>query len=207
MGTFRISRFSKLDFTYSLAKIFFGRLDKDLQISFLSSLQENGGKSMVQRIIHQFDHHQQEPLPTVGSTAPSLPQVQRPPIQIPLQHVQPPPQVVRHPGGGLVYTSRSIHPEPQGPGVPHSGINIVGMPRSVHSTSMTLTNGARAPSSREGSLSSDSGEGRAASPLMNLKCEICGLTGITSNKALQQVIKKFSQCGNFNHFLPLSVFT
>ena len=154
---------------------------------------------MVQRIIHQFDHHQQEPLPTVGSTAPALPQVQRPPIQLPLQHVQPPPQVVRHPGGGLVFTSRSIHHEPQGPGVPPPGINIVGMPRSVHSTSMTLTNGARAPSSREGSLSSDGGEGRAASPLMNLKCEICGLTGITSNKALQQVIKNFTVCkfGNF----------
>ena len=139
--------------------------------------------------IHQFVDHQQEPLPTVGSSAPTLPQVQRPPIQLPLQHVQPPPQVVRHPGSGLVLaTSRSIHYEPQGPGVPPPGVNIVGMPRSVHSTSLTLTNGARAPSSREGSLSSDSGEGRAASPLMNLKCEICGLTGITSNKALQQVI-------------------
>ena len=39
--------------------------------------------------------------------------------------------------------------------------------------------------SREGSVSSDSGEGGPLSP--PLKCELCGVTNFPSNKALQQV--------------------
>jgi hypothetical protein len=39
----------------------------------------------------------------------------------------------------------------------------------------------------EGSISSDSGEGRPASPVKSLRCELCGLSNITSSKALQQV--------------------
>ena len=102
-------------------------------------------------------------------------------VRLPILPNNPTSTIQHHPG--IVY--RQIRHD-----IPNAGI----IPKSVHpphpppSSSLNLSNGAGAPSSREGSISSDSGEGRAASPILNLKCDLCGLTNITSSKALQQVI-------------------
>ena len=101
-------------------------------------------------------------------------------VRLPILPNNPTSTIQHHPG--IVY--RQIRHD-----IPNAGI----IPKSVHPphpppSSLNLSNGAGAPSSREGSISSDSGEGRAASPILNLKCDLCGLTNITSSKALQQVI-------------------
>ena len=62
-------------------------------------------------------------------------------------------------------------------------------PNKCANESLNSSNGADgAPSSREESISSDTVERRPVSPILNLKCDLCGLTNITSSKALQQVI-------------------
>ena len=64
-------------------------------------------------------------------------------------------------------------------------------PNKCANESLNSSNGADgAPSSREESITSDTVEGRPVSPVLNLKCDLCGLTNITSSKALQQVIIK-----------------
>ena len=129
--------------------------------------------------IHQFMDHHHENLPSGASTI-------APPRIIPMSFANerniiervscPPGQVVHHPGLVYAVSRPPIHHDPN-----------AGIPRINHNPpSINLTNGA--PNSREGSISSDSaGEGRAASPIVNLKCELCGLSNITSSKALQQV--------------------
>ena len=127
--------------------------------------------------IHQFMDHHHENLPSGVTTAP--------PRIIPMSFANerniiervscPPGPVVHHPGLVYAVSRPPIHHDPN-----------AGIPRINHPASINLTNGA--PNSREGSISSDSaGEGRAASPIVNLKCELCGLSNITSSKALQQV--------------------
>ena len=58
-------------------------------------------------------------------------------------------------------------------------------PSSVGNFSNGHINHQHGSMSREGSVSSDSGEGGPLSP--PLKCELCGVTNFPSNKALQQV--------------------
>ena len=102
-------------------------------------------------------------------------------VRLPILQSNPTSTIQHHPG--IVY--RQIPRHESTAIIPNAGI----IPKSVHPgppPSLNLSNGG-APSSREGSISSDSGEGRAASPILNLKCDLCGLTNITSSKALQQV--------------------
>ena len=105
-------------------------------------------------------------------------------VRLPILQSNPTSTIQHHPG--IVY--RQIPRHETTAIIPNAGI----IQKSVHPgppSSLNLSNGAGggAPSSREGSISSDSGEGRAASPILNLKCDLCGLTNITSSKALQQV--------------------
>ena len=130
--------------------------------------------------IHQFvDHHHEaapglpgtgnQHLPVTGNPVPA-PRILHPTMQIAPSAASVLP-VGSHPG--LVYATRPLHIDPN-----------AGVPRiSPH---LPQLNGG-GPGSRDGSISSDSGEGRAASPIVNLKCELCGLSNITSSKALQQV--------------------
>ena len=110
-------------------------------------------------------------------------------VRLPILQNNPTSTIQHHPG--IVY--RQIRHD-----IPNAGI-----PKSVHPphpppSSLNLSNGAGAPSSREGSISSDSGEGRAASPILNLKCDLCGLTNITSSKALQKVNINLGSIKNVN---------
>ena len=87
----------------------------------------------------------------------------------------PPPQPSLNMYGRTIHTTgqRSYPPAPPPPSshhvvpIGHNGIMAANM------------------SSREGSLSSDSGEGAPLSPV--LKCELCGLSNFSSTKALQEV--------------------
>ena len=132
--------------------------------------------------IHQFVDHHHEPLsnsspsrgPPPASIVTSIPRA-------------PPPQAVS------MYPRQSLGSIPHGPipgvrtsfshGPPH-------IPQRPPPTSH-FSNGhgpllqQHGSMSREGSVSSDSGEGGPLSPA--LKCELCGLSNFPSTKALQQV--------------------
>ena len=131
--------------------------------------------------IHQFVDHHHEPLsnsspsrgPLPTSIVTSIPRA-------------PPPQAVS------MYPRQSLGSIPHGPipgvrtsfshGPPH-------IPQRPPPTSH-FSNGhgplqQHGSMSREGSVSSDSGEGGPLSPA--LKCELCGLSNFPSTKALQQV--------------------
>ena len=119
--------------------------------------------------LHQFVEHHHEPPPQQPQRTPPQPQQQPPP---------PPPQqqrilVPQVPQPAPLYAGRPIHP------------------RSYP----VYSNGLIGNISREGSLSSDSGEGSGPiSPVVNMKCEICGLS-FNNSKSLQQVLEQNLRSG------------
>ena len=157
--------------------------------------------------IHQFVDHHHEPLsnsspsrgPLPTSIVTSIPRA-------------PPPQAIS------MYPRQSLGSIPHGPipgvrtsfshGPPH-------IPQRPPPTSH-FSNGhgpllqqQHGSMSREGSVSSDSGEGGPLSPA--LKCELCGLSNFPSTKALQQVnniffLNLFFVSNLLQQFVPCSKF-
>lgn len=124
--------------------------------------------------IHQFvDHHHdggQAPNQTSNNRVIAVNQVAQQPTMI----------FARHPIPGA---ARNYPPAPPPP-VP---VAQVAVPSSFNNGLANALAAAASGnlSSREGSISSDSGEGGPLSPA--LKCELCGLSNFASTKALQQV--------------------
>ena len=134
--------------------------------------------------IHKFVDHQHE---SMSNSSPS--RIPPPPSNaVTATPRAPPPQAV------LMYPRQSlgsIHPPTGIPGVRTSFSHGHGPPPPTPvAVNHFSTNGHGPPQhgsmSREGSVSSDSGEGAPLSPA--LKCELCGLSNFPSNKTLQQVI-------------------
>ena len=134
--------------------------------------------------IHQFVDHHHEPLsnsspsrgPLPTSIVTSIPRA-------------PPPQAVS------MYPRQSLGSIPHGPipgvrtsfshGPPHVPQRPPPTSHFSNGHGPLLQQQQHGSMSREGSVSSDSGEGGPLSPA--LKCELCGLSNFPSTKALQQV--------------------
>ncbi len=141
--------------------------------------------------IHNFIDHHQDSTGTSIRHVPPPPQPKQPPQ--PLQ-----PQLLQH---QPMMFSRAVvqQPPPQPPQPPQPLVRPPQQQHQVHPNIAVSYSNGHLSMSREGSISSDSGEGGPLSPV--LKCELCGLSNFTSTKALQQVQIHLEAKANFHSLI------